>query len=135
DARYVPRDATCDLGAYEFKDFTKATITANTKPTVDQSTGWVTVVGSVTCSRDETLDVAVEISQEQKKGSTTSVVKAAGKVTVACTAGGKPWGLALAPSSGEFVVGDATVTAKTEAGPWIIPAAVTTAVKLSPGRK
>lgn len=135
DERYVPRDAICDLGAYEFKDFTTVTITNNASLPVDPTTGWVFVAGSVTCSTNETFDLAVEVSQEQKAGRASNVVKAAGKVTVTCSTSAQPWGIALAASSGEFGNGNAVVTTKTEAGPWIIPATVSTPVKLYWGRR
>jgi hypothetical protein len=91
--------------------------------------------GSVTCSNDETFDLAVEVSQEQKVGRGSAVVKAAGKVTVTCSTSVQPWAIALAPASGQFAIGNAVVTAKTDAGPWIIPATATTPVKLYRGRK
>ena len=68
DERYVPRDATCDLGAYEFKDFPTVTVTNNASLPVDPTTGWVFVAGSVKCSTDETFDLAVEVTQEPKAG-------------------------------------------------------------------
>ena len=135
DQRYVQRDATCDLGAYEFKDFTTVTITNNASLPVDPATGWVLVAGSVTCTTGETLDLAVEVTQEQRSGRASNVVTAAGMVTVTCSTSAQPWGLALAPSSGEFGMGSAVVTTKTEAGPWIIPATTSTQVKLYRARK
>ena len=135
DQRYVTRDANCDLGAYEFKDFTTATIANNASLTIDPTTGAVLAAGSVTCSTNETLDLAVEVSQERKVGKSPTVVKAAGKVTVTCSKTAQPWGIALAPSSGQFEVGNAVVTTKIEGAPWIIPASATTPVKLYRGRK
>jgi hypothetical protein len=136
DQRYVPRDASCDLGAFEFKDFTTVTITNNTSLPVDPTTGLVFVAGSVTCSSNETFDLAVEVTQEQKAGRGSSVVKAAGTVTVTCSkTAAQPWGVALAPSSGEFGIGSAVVTTKTAAPPYIIPATVSTPIKLYRGRK
>ena len=135
DERYVPRDATCDLGAYEFKDFTTVTVTNNASLPVDPTTGWVFVAGSVKCSTDETFDLAVEITQEPKAGRGSQAAKASGKVTVACSTSSQPWGISLAPSSGEFAIGNAVATTKTEAAPWIISATATTPVKLFRGRK
>jgi hypothetical protein len=134
DERYVPRGATCDPGAYEFKEFTTVTLTNNGSASIDPATGSVLVAGSLACSTDETLDLAVEVSQEKKTG---QVVKAVGKVTVACSrnGGAQLWGLALAPESGEFVIGNAVVTTKTAGSPWILPATATTPVKLFRGRK
>jgi hypothetical protein len=135
DERYVPRDATCDLGAYEFRDFTTVTVTNTASLPIDPATGWVFVAGSVTCSTNETFDLAVEITQDPKAGRGSQAAKAAGKVTVTCSTSAQPWGISLAPSSGEFTIGNAVLTTKTEAGPWIIPAAATSTVKLYRGRK
>ena len=133
DERYVPRDANCDLGAYEFKDFTTVTIANNASLTIDPTTGAVLAAGSVTCSNNETFDLAVEVTQEQKAG--RPPVKAAGKVTATCSTSAQSWAIALAPASGEFAIGNAVVTTKTEAAPWIISATATTPVKLFRGRK
>lgn len=136
DQRNVPRDAQCDLGAYEFKDFTTATITNNTSLAVDPTTGLVFVAGTVKCSTDETFDLAVEVSQQKKNGQSSDVVKAVGRVTVTCPkTTAKPWGVALAPSNGAFAVGSAVVTTKTQGAPWIIPGTVTTPVKLLWGKR
>ena len=135
DERYVPRDASCDLGAYEFKDYTTVTLTNNASHPVDPTTGLVFIAGSVTCSTAETLDLAVEVSQQQKVGKTSEVVKASGKVTVTCSTSAQPWGIALAPATGTFGNGNAVVTTKTAGGPWIVPATVTTPVKLYRGRR
>jgi hypothetical protein len=135
DQRYVTRDATCDLGAFEFKDFTTATITNNATLPVDPTTGLVFVAGTVKCSTDDAFDLAVEVTQEQKSGRSTTVVKAAGKVSVSCSTSAKPWGVALAPSSGSFEIGNAVVVTKTDAAPWVTPATTSTPVKLYRGRK
>jgi len=135
DQRYVTRDANCDLGAYEFKDFTTATIANNASLTIDPTTGAVLAAGSVTCSTNETFDLAVEVSQQQKPGKTPPVVKATGKVTVTCSTTAQAWGTALAPSSGQFEIGNAVITTKIEGAPWIIPATATNLVKLFRGRK
>jgi len=135
DQRYVVRDTKCDLGAYEFKDFTTVTVTNSASLPIDPATGWVFVAGSVTCSTNETFDLAVEITQEPKAGRGSQAAKASGKVTVACSTSAQPWGISLAPSSGEFAIGNAVVATKTEAGAWIIPATATSTVKLYRGRK
>jgi len=135
DQRYVARDTKCDLGAYEFKDFTTVTITNNASHPVDPKTGWVLLGGSVTCSKTEMLDLAVEVTQEQRTGKGSTMVTAEGKLTVACSTSATPWGIALAGSSDAFETGDAMVTAKTEGQSWITPATATTTVKLYRGRK
>jgi hypothetical protein len=136
DERSVARDATCDIGAFEFTDFTKVTVTTNASLSVDPSTGWVMAAGSVKCSRDETFDLAVEVKQEQRVGRTTGVVQAAGKLAVNCTTTAQPWGIALAPSSGVFANGSAVVKTQTENTPAsATPSTVSTPVKLFWGHK
>ena len=135
DQRYVPRDTACDLGAYEFKDFTTATITNNTSLAVDPTTGLVFVAGTIKCSTADRFDLAVEVSQEQKVRRTAEVVKASGTVTVTCSTTDQPWGVVLDPSSGEFSNGSAVVTTKTDGAPWVIPVTASTPVKLYWGRR
>ena len=134
DERNVARDATCDIGAFEFTDFTTVTITPNASLPVD-SNGWVMVNGSLKCSRDETFDLTIEVKQEQKVGRATGVVHAEGKLTVDCTTSAQPWGIALAPTSGVFGNGNAVVTTKTEAPAWVMATNAASPVKLYWGKK
>ena len=136
DERNVARDALCDIGAFEFTDFTTATVTTNASLSVDPATGWVMAAGSVKCSRNETFDLAVEVKQEQRAGRATGVVQAAGKLAVNCTTTAQPWGIALAPSSGVFANGSATVKTQTEnTAASMTPSTVSTPVKLYWGHK
>jgi hypothetical protein len=136
DERNVARDASCDIGAFEFTDFTTVTVTTNASLSVDPSTGWVMAAGSVKCSRDETFDLAVDVKQEQRVGRATGVVQAAGKLAVNCTTTAQPWGIALAPSSGVFANGSAVVKTQTESSPAsMTPSTVSTPVKLFWGHK
>ena len=135
DQRYVARDTKCDLGAYEFKDYTTVTITNKASHPIDPKTGWVLVGGSVTCSTTEMLELMVEVTQEQRTGKGSTMVKAEGKVTVPCSTTAAPWGISLAASSDAFETGDALITTKTQGQPWISPATATTPVKLYRGRK
>lgn len=134
DERHVARDTSCDIGAFEFTDFTTVTVTPNAGLPVD-SDGWVTASGSVKCSRDETFDPAVEVKQEQKSGRATGAVQAAGKVSVDCSTSAQPWAIALAPASGVFSNGTAAVRTTTEAPAWVAAVDATTPVKLYWGRK
>ena len=135
DQRYVPRDATCDLGAYEFKDFTTVTLTNNGSLAVDPTTGLVFVAGTVQCSKNEVFDLAVDVTQERKTGKGSTRVKATGKVNVTCATTPTPWGIALAPSSGEFGIGTAVLETKTAAPPYVTPATLSGPVKLYWGRR
>ena len=51
---------------------------------VTQADGWAVVTGTVTCTRNETFDVAVQLKQEQKTGRTPTVVQGTGTTRVAC---------------------------------------------------
>lgn len=134
DQRYTPRDAQCDLGAYEFKDFTTATITVNSKLGVDRNTGYVLAAGTIKCSANDAFDLSVEVSQEQKAGKSKNVVTAVGTVAVTCTKTAQPWAVALAPSNGSFVVADAVVTTAPQAA-WVTPLATSATTKLHWGPK
>jgi hypothetical protein len=136
DERNVARDASCDIGAFEFTDFTTATVTTNASLSVDPSTGWVMAAGSVKCSRSERFDLTVEVKQEQRVGRATGVVQAAGQLVVNCTTTAQPWGIALAPVSGVFANGSAVVKTQTENSPAsMTPSTVSTPVKLFWGHK
>jgi hypothetical protein len=136
DQRYYPRDAQCDLGAYEFRDFTTVGLAIDASLTVNPNTGVAYVSGTATCSADETLDLAVELVQEQKAGRAPSVVRADAIVPVSCGATARPWVVALAPVSGAFSNGSAVATVRTsDAARWITPAETTQAVKLFWGHR
>jgi len=136
DERFVARDSTCDIGAFEFTDFTTAAVTPNASAAVNPADGWVTVTGLAKCSRDEKLDVAVTVKQEQKVGRATGIVQASGKVAVDCTTAGQVWAVALAPTSGIFGNGTASVEVKTDNTPrWVTPSWVSAPVKLYWGKK
>src|SRR5690606_40645720 len=64
DQRYVPRDGSCDIGAFELTDFTTVKVAVAASQTVDKADGWVVVTGTITCSRDESFDLAVDVAQQ-----------------------------------------------------------------------
>lgn len=136
DARYVPRDSSCDLGAFEFRDFTTVTVTIDASVDVNRATGWAVVTGTLQCSRAETFDLAVDLTQQQKSGKTTVDVSALGTTPVACDTTVRPWSIALVPAAGGFQVGGrATATASTVNAPkWTTPATGSQTVKLLAGR-
>jgi hypothetical protein len=138
DQRYVPRDAKCDVGAFEVTEFTRVTLTVDPGAAVNQKTGWAVVTGTVQCSRSEvfTLGLAVGLTQEQKSGKSSSVVQAAGSTPFACSPSVQPWSVALAPSAGAFGNGSAEATVQTANTPeWVTPSLVTKPVKLYWARK
>jgi hypothetical protein len=136
DQRYVPRDAQCDLGAYEFTDPTSVTLTIDPSVPVSQSNGWSVVSGTVKCSRAETFNIAVQLVQQQKTGKTPTTVDAANIVPVECATIARPWTASMVLTSGAFQNGSATVSAQTvNTQPWVTPASATSAVKLYWARK
>jgi len=135
DQRYVARDAQCDLGAFEFVDFTKVTLAVDPAVTMSQADGWAFVTGTATCTRNESLDVEVRLEQEQKAGRTSTVVQGTGATRVACGTPVQHWSVALAASTGAFAVGSANATAKTaNTAAWVTPATTSSTVKLFWGR-
>ena len=137
DQRYAPRDAKCDLGAYEFAEFTQVTVTIDASSAVNQSNGWATLTGTVTCSRSETFSLALELHQQQRVGKQTTDVHAAATEPVSCGTTPRPWSASMVLTGGEqFQYGAATATALTfDAEPWVAPAAVSGSVKLYRSRK
>ena len=131
DQRYVPRDAKCDLGAYEFTDPTSVTLTIDPSVAVSQSNGWAVVSGMVQCSRAETFSVAVQLVQQQRTGKNTTTVDAANIVPVECGTTARPWTASMVLTSGAFQNGSATASAQTvNSQPWVTPASATSAAKL-----
>ncbi|HEX6308281.1 MAG TPA: right-handed parallel beta-helix repeat-containing protein [Longimicrobiales bacterium] len=136
DQRYVPRDAKCDVGAFEFTDFTTIDVTIDASQAVNPNTGWVVVTGTMTCSRDEAIDLEVELSQQVKTARVDGVVEADGTMTAACTTAVRPWSIVLVPPTGSFRNGAGTVQVRTVNTPaWAMPAATSMPVKLFWGHK
>ena len=60
DQRYVARDAKCDVGAFEFSDFTRATITIDQSTKVNATTGKALLTGTIQCTRNDAFRLALE---------------------------------------------------------------------------
>jgi hypothetical protein len=136
DERYVARDAQCDLGAFEFIDFTTVTLTIDPSAAVNQSNGWAVVTGTVKCSRNETFSLAVELDQAQKVGRALTDVHAATTVPIACGTSVRPWSAPMVLTSGAFRTGAAQAKVMTiDAPAWVAPAGASGGVKLYWGRK
>ena len=130
DQRYMARDAQCDLGAFEFADFTKVTITIDPTSIVKQ-TGWAVVTGTVTCSRAESFDLAIELHQNQKLGRDVVDVHAASTVPFACSTTARPFSASMVLTEGAFQNGAAQASVATlDAEAWVTPASVSGAVRL-----
>jgi hypothetical protein len=131
DQRYMARDAQCDLGAFEFADFTAVTVTIDPSSIVKQSTGWAVLTGTVRCSRAETFSLAIDLEQAQKSGRTTSDVHAAALVPVQCSTTPRMWSASMVLTEGAFQNGTASATTQiVDAEPWVAPATASGAVKL-----
>jgi len=136
DQRYMPRDVKCDAGAYEFNDWTKVTITIDPNVKVDPATNRATLTGTVTCSRDETFKLALELHQDQKVGKQVVDVHAAAAPQVNCITSPTAWSQVLVPTEGTWQSGAARATANTYQLPeWVAQASTTSGVKLAINRK
>ena len=132
DQRYVQRGSSCDIGAFEFTDFTVVTLTIDANAFTGAPNGGATVNGTVKCSRTgDQFGVVVELAQEQKVGKTTTVVRGSGSAAVTCTTSVQPWSAAVTPTAGAFAAGAATAAASMNNVPvWVLPSSTSRAVKL-----
>jgi hypothetical protein len=132
DQRYVSRGTSCDIGAFEFTDFTVVTLTIDANAVTGAPNGSATVAGTVKCSRaGDELGVAVELQQDQKAGKTTTVVRGSGGAGITCTTSAQPWSAVVTPTAGAFIAGSASATASTNDVPvWVTPSSVSKVVKL-----
>lgn len=136
DQRYAPRDTQCDIGAFEFADFTTVSITINPGVSVNQSNGSAVLTGTVQCSRNQAFSLAVQLVQQQRSGKSTTTVDAANTIPVECSTTPRPWIAPMVLTSGSFQVGSATASAQTGSSqPWVTPASATGTVKLYWARK
>ena len=136
DQRYAPRDSKCDIGAFEFMNFTTVTITIDPSSAINSNNGWATLTGTVACSRAESFKLALELHQDQRTGKTTTDVHAAATEPVACGTTPRPWSASMVLTDGAFQAGTAAATAVTfEAQPWVAQATASASVKLYKGRK
>jgi hypothetical protein len=132
DQRYVKRDAKCDVGAFEFTDFTKVSITFDPNVKVDAATGRGLLTGTITCSRNETLKLALELHQEQKVGKQVVDVHAAATPEVTCGPTAKSWAEKMVLTDGAWQNGAAKATAQTYQVPeWVTPASAASSVKIT----
>ena len=136
DQRHTQRDANCDVGAFEFADFTTVTVAIDAAASVKQSSGSAVLTGTVQCSRNETFSLAVQLAQQQKTGKTTTTVDAANVIPVECSTTPSPWTASMVLTSGSFQVGSATAKAQTVSTPsGVTPTSATGQVKLFWGRR
>lgn len=119
----------------EGRDYTVVALTIDRGASIDQRNGWVVLTGTVSCSRDETFDLAVTLEQEQRDERGVREVHAATLVLIDCTTNVRPWNAALAVTNGAFQLGSARASTElTDAPAWVAPTSATKTVKLSLGR-
>ena len=132
DQRYVARATPCDIGAFEFTDFTVTTLMIDANAVTNTPNGSVTVTGTVKCSRaGDQFGVAVALEQEQKVGKTITVIRGSGGTGITCSTSPQPWSAVVTPASGAFVAGSAEAAAITNDVPvWVTPMMTSRPVKL-----
>jgi len=138
DQRHVKRDATCDVGAFEFNDSTKVAITIDPAVKLDATTGtgYAFLTGTMKCTRDETILLRLELRQQQKVGKEVVNVHTTETKQVACSPTTTTWGRKMFLTTGAWQAGAAQATATTIYLPdWVAPASVSSGVKLSVVRK
>ena len=137
DQRYVPRDARCDVGAFEFNDFTKITLTIDQSVKFNTTTKKALITGTIKCTRNETFRLALELHQNQKINGQVVDVHSASDIPATCTTSAQPWSASMALTPGQaFQNGAAQATAVTfQTAEWVAPASVASAVKISITRK
>jgi len=135
DQRYAPRDAACDLGAFEFADFTTVQVTMASSAPVDLN-GWAVVTGTVTCSRNEMFDLRVRLLQTQKSVRSTNQVEATATTPITCGPSVRSWSVSVGASGQSFESGSALAgVSSVGAEPWIAPVSLSQSIKLYKGRK
>ena len=136
DQRHVKRDAKCDVGAFEFNDFTKVTIAIDPTARLDTGYGYALLTGTMNCTRDETILLRLELRQDQKTGKEVNQVHTTATTQVACSPTTTTWARKMVLESGTWQAGAAQATATTIDTPdWVAPASVSRGVRLSVVRK
>ena len=132
DQRYVSRGTSCDIGAFEFTDFTAVTLTIDANAVTGPQAGGATVTGTVQCSRaGDQFNVVAQLEQQQKVGKNTTLVRGTGTTAITCATSAQPWSIAVTPTTGAFVAGTASATSSTSNVPaWVTPSSTSRAVKL-----
>ena len=139
DQRYVQRDAKCDVGAFEFNDFTKLAITIDNGVKVSSTTGKAMLTGTIKCTRADAFTLLLELHQDQKINGEIVDVHSVSSLPVQCTTTAKAWSVPMALVPGEaFQAGAAKAIVQTfnnETPDWVTPASVTSGVRISFSRK
>jgi len=129
DQRYQPRDAACDVGAYESTELTTVALAIDRVATLNPAGSSALVSGTTKCSlAGDQFVVAVQIEQ---RGADKTVVTGTGFVNATCTTDAATWTVAVSASAGAFKSGNASTSATTQQGPtWLAPATTSRSMKL-----
>jgi hypothetical protein len=135
DQRYVARNQgiTCDVGAFEFNDYAKVTLTIGPNVGMSAKTGITTVSGTIACSRPTTTTLAIALSQTQKvTGRFTTIVQGSATTpTLNCATAPSSWSVTVTPAAGKFENGTATGRVAASGLPTdYLPADVTSPIKI-----
>jgi hypothetical protein len=135
DQRYAPRGTQCDVGAFEFLDYTQVTLTIDGAATVSQTNGWAVVTGTIKCSRADQLGLAVRLEQ-QRAGREQTEISGTTTIPIACTTSSRPWSASVVPSTGMFQLGSGQAAAETVNAPaWVTGASAASPVRLYAARR
>jgi predicted outer membrane repeat protein len=137
DQRHVarPLGSACDIGAFEFSNYTTLGVSINPAVVVSPNTGVAVVIATLTCSAPAAITLVANLTQPQKNGRGSSTAQASTTSTVGC-GGSTIVAVSLAPVTGAFESGAATASiAVSNPNAAVIPASSTAPVKLSWGHK
>jgi hypothetical protein len=128
DQRYKPRDAYCDMGAFESTDSVTASLTVDRVASLGINNSAV-VTGTVKCNRTgDSFGVQVQV---QQKAQDKTVVSGTGTVAITCTTVAQPWIVLVYPSSGAFRGAGASASATTQNTPsWVAPGKTSRNIKI-----
>jgi len=130
DQRYQPRDAACDIGAYESTERATVLLAIQRIGTLNPAGTVAVISGTTGCARaGDQFVVAVKVEQ---RGADKAVTMGTGTTTDTCTTAGAPWSALVYPSAGTFRSGNTSATAATQQTPtWLAPASASRSVKLT----
>jgi hypothetical protein len=138
DQRHVarPQNKACDIGSFEFSDYTRVGLVLDPSAAVNPNTGVAILTGRLTCSAPVTVTLGSKLTQTQKSShGTSTTAEASGSSTVACS-GNQLISVSLAPPTGAFQSGTGTASLSTStADPAVIAATANGTVKMYWGHK
>ena len=129
DQRHEPRDARCDIGAFESTVPTTVTIAIDRLASLYVAGNSAIVSGTLTCSRDGD-QLALQVSAWQR-GANKTTVDGSGEVNVTCSTSARPWTASVVPSAGAYTGGSASATATTHQAPsWVAPGTASRKIRI-----